>query len=155
MGQGEGETYQWETGAFPTGCGCLTFFFGFRAGWGCSTSLSQDSLGNLYTSSQVSPAPALGNQGAIGQLCIGDKLPVRKGLSSQNPQRGAQQAPSEQRLGQTEGAVVLPWVAARGAVGPLPSGHRLLKEAGLLTVTALVLRFLTKLSPLPRPPVFF
>lgn len=80
--------YQLKTELFLTGCACPTFFFGFVPVWGCSTSLSQDSLGNLYTSSQISPAPALGNQGTIEQLQAGDQCPLRNGLSSQNRWHG-------------------------------------------------------------------
>lgn len=73
-GQGR-ENAALKTPMLPTSCGCLTFFFGFGVTWGCSTSLSQDSLGNLYTSSQVSPAPALGNQGAVEQRPAGRQAP--------------------------------------------------------------------------------
>lgn len=55
----------------PTCCRCLAFFLEFTEIWGCSTSLSQASLGNLYTSSQRSPAPELGNQGLLGNWAAG------------------------------------------------------------------------------------
>lgn len=81
---GREEDISWRQ-VLPTNCSCcLTFFFVFTASWGYCTSLIQDSLGSLYTSSQMSPAPALGNQGTTEQLRAGNEFPQRNGLSSQN-----------------------------------------------------------------------
>lgn len=65
----------------PTCCRCLAFFLEFTEIWGCSTSLSQASLGNLYTSSQRSPAPELGNQGLLGNWAAGPVFRDRPGCS--------------------------------------------------------------------------
>lgn len=105
---------------------------------GYCTSLIQDSLGSLYTSSQMSPAPALGNQGTAEQLRAGNMFPQRSGPSSQNHWHRGQWAPLDSNFdnGRRRGSVVV--VASpphREPWAPLPRPLSLTGDA-LLTLTA-------------------